>query len=235
MANAERFLEAFNAIEEELRRQRKSDQYITFSDLVRASPKLVSAQQQLLLKWAQLRNVIVHTPRGRSLEVIADPRSDIVSAIEQQLEVLARPPKVLDVLHPVPPVVLNSEQSVYAFLEQVALPRDFSQSPVRMPDGTLSLITTNAFARWVASYYEPEGAAIDDAPISHVLAFGEPGDAIRMAPRTLTAVEGWRIFSGQSGATPAALGVTESGKTTETLLALIVRADVPDLLSALHV
>lgn len=127
------------------------------------------------------------------------------------------------------------DQSIAAFLDEVALPKNFSQSPVRMPSGDLSLITTNAVARWIAESYEPGGVAIDDATIEHVLGYAEAGDAIRMTARQLTAVQAWRIFSGENGVAPAAIAVTESGDKAEKPLALVVKIDVPELLRALGV
>ena len=235
MNRAERFLDAFNSIEYELKRQSKADKHTSFTQLVRASAKFSAKQRELLLKWADLRNVIVHTPRYGASAVIADPREELVVQIETQLDLLVRPPRVLDVLKPPPPRVLPSQESIQVFLQEVALPNDFSQSPVRMPDGTLSLITTNAFARWIATAYDDGGVALDDAPISRVLEYREPGDAVQLAPRGLTAVAAWAYFSGERGVAPTAIAITETGKSSETPLALVVKADVPQLLRALRV
>lgn len=233
MGNAERFLDAFNEIEAELERRQNAKQYVPFVERVRATKDLTEPQKDILRKWANLRNVIVHTPGGGVSGVIADPRSDVVEAIEQQRDLLLRPPRALSVLKSVPPTVLDAEDSISCFLAEVALPKDFSQSPVRMNDGTLSLITTNAFARWVADSYDVEGAIVEDAPIARVLDFAEPGDAIRVCDRSLTAVQTWRIFSGTSGVAPAAIAITSNGKMHEAPLGLVVKADVPALLRAL--
>lgn len=235
LTNADRFLDAFNGIEDELARRAKADRYTPFAHLVRQSRDLTPMQREILLKWAELRNVIVHAPRRGNPTPIADPRSDVVASIETQLDLLVRPPKVLDILRPKPPRTLSSDQSVREFIKEVALPNDFSQSPVRMPDGSLSLITTNAFTRWIASGYDDEGAIIEDAPIAEVLNYREPGDAVKLAPRSLTAVQAWSMFSGEHGIAPTAVALSHSGKETESLLALVVKSDVPALLRALGV
>ena len=223
MSNAERFLDAFNGIEDELKRHAKSKTYTPFTQLARESTKLTRMQRDLLIKWAELRNVIVHTPSGGKSEVIADPREDVVARIETQLEFLVKPPRVLQVLNAPTPQVLSSDESIRVFLREVALPNDFSQSPVRMPDGTLSLITTNAFTRWVATAYDDAGVVLEDAPISHVLEYREPGDAVQLAPRSLTAVAAWAYFSGERGVAPTAIAITETGKSSEKPLALVVK------------
>lgn len=235
MSNADRFLDAFNSIEGELKKDVKTSEYTPFTQSVRHSKRLTPKQRDLLIKWAELRNVIVHTPKGGVPEVIADPREDIVRAIELQLDLLVKPPRVLDVLNYPPPRVLNNGDSIAVFLEEVALPNNFSQSPVRMPDESLSLITTNAFARWIASGYDNGGVLMEDAPISHVLEYRESGDAVKLGPRTLTAVQAWAHFSGEHGVAPAAIVITESGKHSEKPLGLVVKADVPILLRALGV
>ncbi|MFE5410156.1 hypothetical protein [Microbacterium sp. NPDC056569] len=235
LTNADRFLDAFNGIEDELARLAKADRYTPFAQLVRQSRDLTPMQREMLLKWAELRNVIVHTPRRGNPSPIADPRIDVVASIETQLDLLVRPPRVLDILRPKPPRTLSSEQSVREFIKEVALPNDFSQSPVRMPNGSLSLITTNAFTRWIASGYDDAGAIIEDAPIADVLDYREPGDAVKLAPRTLTAVQAWSMFSGEHGVAPTAIALSHSGKESESLLALVVKSDVPALLRALGV
>src|SRR5690606_16845840 len=98
MPNADRFLDAFNQIEEELKRRKPTKEHVPFTVRVKASKDFTQDQKDLLSKGAEWRNIIVHSPRGGRPEPIAAPREDIVLQIERQLELLVRPPKALDVL-----------------------------------------------------------------------------------------------------------------------------------------
>ncbi|MBC9942953.1 hypothetical protein ICL81_00225 [Leucobacter sp. cx-328] len=130
--------------------------------------------------------------------------------------------------------VLDEANDSAEFLDLV---RDynFSQAPVRMSDGALALITTNAVARWLSSEYKAfSGAAVEHASLGEVIKFSEAEDEILVRSREMTVVQAWRIFAGLENNTPPhALVITHSGKMSETPLALVVRSDLPALLKAL--
>ncbi|MGV8857686.1 hypothetical protein [Rhodoglobus sp.] len=234
-SNGQRFLDAFNGIERTLRARDAGKGRPGFMDLVRNSKDLVERQRTLLQEYAHLRNVIVHTPT-LSGQLIADPRSDVVRIIEEQMEVIERPPKVLSALGLVPPRVFQHSDSIIDFLNIVKPPTFFSQAPVAAADGRIGLITTNCVARWVAESWEStHGVVLEESRMSQILEFGEPSDKVAIRARDLKVAEAWRIFSGETGDPPAAILITHSGKDTETPLGLCVRADLPDMLKALKV
>ncbi|WP_417564729.1 hypothetical protein [Microbacterium sp.] len=76
---------------------------------------------------------------------------------------------------------------------------------------------------------------MESATIAEVLGFKEVSDAISVRPRTLKAVDAWRLFAGEGGVAPAAIALTETGRATEKPLALVVKGDVPELLRSLGV
>ena len=98
----------------------------------------------------------------------------------------------------------------------------------------LSLVTTNALARWIATAHQPgEGSLASDA-IAEILKFSEDNDRLVIKPRDLTAVEAARIFAGDARSiAPAAILLTERGKRSETPLGICVRTDVALLLAAI--
>lgn len=236
-SNADRFLDAFNRIELILKKRAKdADKNLGFSALVRSSKELVQRQRDLLLDYANLRNAIVHTRGGQIGQPIADPRLSTVQSIEKQADVLERPPIVLEVLKLQPPIVHPIDSSIFEFFNDVKLPHNYSQAPVRDNKGALHLVTTNAVARWVAASYEPkQGAILSDASIGEVLAYSELGDRVEIRPRGFKVSQAWRVFSGETGSPPAAVVFTHSGSATEKPLGMCVRADLPDMLRALGV
>ena len=236
-SRAARFLDSFHRVESLLAARLGSEtQRLTFYELVRRSKDLTDQQKNRLRDIGDLRNAIVHAPGGWRQNPIADPREDIVSWLETQVELIERPPLVLTTLKLQPPRVLDSDSDLIVFLDQVR-DQDFSQSPVRMPDGGLGLITTNAVTRWIASGYdEGVGVALAQAEIADVLTFVEAEDQLVVKPRNLRVVEAVRLFAGaQRGSIPAAIVLTEDGKPEHKPIGICARADVAELLQALGV
>jgi hypothetical protein len=232
LTRAERFLDAFNRIEARLRSSAKqSDREAGFKVLVRASQQLSVSQKTRLLEVADLRNVIVHSPRDRGLEVIADPRESLVSWVETQADVIENPPKVVTALKLSAPKIFDGEAEIDTFLDSTKPPNNFSQAPFMSEIGEIRLITTNALARWVAeSYRASEGLLLDSASIASVAQFSEPQDQPVFKARNFKVVDAIRLFAGETGAVaPAAILITESGKPTESPIGICTPADVPSM------
>ena len=83
--NAERFLAAFASIERSLNTIAKTTKYSTFSKLLArcaAVNRTVSANQEALREYAELRNAIVHQ-RDEEQEIIAQPTDAVTEHIEK--------------------------------------------------------------------------------------------------------------------------------------------------------
>lgn len=233
-SNAARFIDAYNRVDKRLEGQRSDGEYVSFAKRVRASKLLVSPAREFLLDFGDLRNVIVHTSGSHTGNPIADPRIDVVEKFEQIAEQLENPPKVVAVVPSQQIHVLDEENDIAVFLDFVR-DHSFSQAPVRRGDGTLELITTNAVTRWLASEYQADfGAAIEHASLGEVLKHSEADDKIVVRSRETTVVQAWRLFAGLGNmAPPHALVITHSGKVSEKPLSMVVRSDLPELLSVL--
>lgn len=235
LTNGQRFLDAFNSIERILRTRSSVDPTPGFSALVSKSRDFVPRQRALLMDYAELRNTIVHT-RTLNGQLIADPRTDVVERIEEQADLIERPPKVIEALRLSPPHVFHERESIVEFLDVVKPPHYFSQAPVMTADGQIELVTTNSVARWMAESWETsQGVVLSESSIRVILAHSEPGDRVEIRAKDLKVVEAWRIFSGEAGDPPAAILITNSGRRTEKPLGLCVRADLPAMLKTLKV
>lgn len=88
--NADRFLAAFASIERSLNIMAKTTRYSTFSKLLArcsAMNRTVSANQEELREYAELRNAIVHQRDDRQ-EIIAQPTDAVTEHIEKIAELL---------------------------------------------------------------------------------------------------------------------------------------------------
>lgn len=235
--NAQLFLSAFANIESILAKQQgrreSSQDWPTFGDLLDRSDTLLRHQKEQLRGFARLRNAISHNPY-RAGEAIADPRSDVVDAIEKIYRGLAKPPLLVDAaIFDGPLRIFEATDDVNEFLLLVT-EHDFSQAPVRAERG-FELITTNAVARWFASNLLEHGGILETSPIRDVLAFAEPGDRVVSVNPMTTTVQAINMFSGQADIAkepPAALIVQgEMGRPPQKMY---VRADLAVLYKQLE-
>lgn len=234
LSNAARFIDAYNRVDRQLEGKQSDTDYVSFSRRVRASKLIVAPMRDTLLDFAELRNVILHTRGSHTGNPIAEPRIDVVERFERIADQLENPPRVISVMSLQQVIVLDEENDIAEFLELVR-DQSFSQAPVRMTDESLGLITTNAVARWLASEYKAfSGAAIEYASLGEVIKHSEEEDQILLRSKDMTVVQTWRVFAGlENVAPPHAIAITHSGKMSEKPLRIVVRSDLPELLSAL--
>lgn len=198
--NAHRFLTAFAAIEsrlaqEQTRRETPGD-WATFSELLHDSDTLLRHQKENLRQFAKLRNSISHESYLRG-QPIADPRDDTVNKIEEILQLLIKPPLLIEALkNRGRPKVFTVEDPLSEFLELITVAA-FSQAPVQTGKG-YALVTTNAVARWFADHLVHKTTASPDTPLGEILNYAEPGDSLKTVKPTTTAVQAINIFAGET-------------------------------------
>lgn len=237
-SNARRFLDAFANIENILKRQQRHEwddsQYVAFGDLLDKSRTVHHAHKKELRAYAILRNSIAHN-RYLNGQPIAEPREDIVNSILKIERHLEHPLSVIEATSNFDiPQIFSPDDDLGEFLSLVK-EKDFSQAPVKMSEG-LSLITTNAIARWFAASMETDGGIVDSTPIREILNFAETGDRLKTVRQPCSTVEAIRILSGTAGEKeepPAALLVL--GKANQPPQRLVTRSDLALLYSELEV
>jgi CBS domain-containing protein len=237
---AQRFITAFNEIENHFRAALGADEHIEFGKLAReyvATRRLPLKHQDALLTFARLRNAISHEPY-RDGRPIADPRPDVVEQIEQLRNLYFKPPTALSVLGQMEVCSVAPDQPISVALEYVRL-FDYSQFPVYDGDSYAGILTTNAIARWLAAQLAATGglAEAEAETVVHVLAFAEQHECARHVPRSITAADAVHQLSkgGQAGKPLTALIITQSGRSTEKPLRVVVDDDLPALVSALAI
>ena len=93
MPNGDRFEAAYNKIDALLRKKLRGDRCLPFFSVVREvaeNDATVRPIKDDLLQYGDLRNAIVHD-RGKAPKVLADPRDDVVTRIEEIWDRLSRP------------------------------------------------------------------------------------------------------------------------------------------------
>jgi len=234
----QRFIAAFNEIESYFRAALVVDEHVEFGKLVReyvATRHLPLRHQDALLAFARLRNAISHEPY-RNGRPIAYPRPDVVEQIEQLRDLCFKPPTALSVLGQREVCSVAPGQPISAALEYVSL-YDYSQLPVYDGDSYVGILTTNAIARWLAAQFAAAEGLAEAETVGHVLDFAEQHESAKPVARSITTADAIHRLSkgGQEGKPLTALIITQSGKSTEKPLRVVVDDDLPALVSALEI
>ncbi|MGI6074628.1 MAG: CBS domain-containing protein [Fermentimonas sp.] len=231
MTNSDRFIDAYNRIDEILDDEFGGQVYLSFSKkVVRSRNAVVRQFKEELLDYGELRNAIVHTPRrGKVPELIAEPHIDVCDRIEMILSELEKPKRVFPLFgERVTTVKVND--SIRRILEQVV--RDsYSQFPVYDEDGLIvEIINTNTIARWVsAKMLEGDSISFEDTRVSDFFEYIEFERNFRFIRKDASIYEAYEMFIDTIDNHRRNLDViciTENGKRTEKILGMITIEDI---------
>jgi CBS domain-containing protein len=232
------FLAAFNDIEDQFRRVLECDQYAEFAQMAREYARkkhLPPVQLEALVAFTALRNAISHG-RYNDGQPIADPVQETVTEIERLRDQIRSPPVALTVLGSKSVNLIRPSEPISAALELV---RRFDYSQIPVYDGTryVSILTTNAIARWLAHQLLLNQGLAEGEPVDRVLVFRESHERAKLVRRTITAAEAidQLTHGGEERGPVTALIVTHGGKPTETPIRVITSHDLPLLSAALGI
>jgi predicted transcriptional regulator len=234
MSNAERFLNAFNAIEKHLRLHRQGGGHDGFRNLVRQAAVKNSAvrrYQRDLEQLAELRNAVVHNgyADGRP---IADPREDTVELIEHIAATIQDPPRVYP-LFKANVATVSADDPITSAI-QLMHRAGFAQIPVLQDGSFHALLTANIVVRWLGAQAEA-GMADLDTPVREILRYSGRRENFTFVPVTETVfelVETFEAFERRGERLDAVL-ITRSGKPAERIVGIATVADLPRAVRAM--
>jgi CBS domain-containing protein len=239
LQRGERFLAAYNLIEQSLRRKwgdpGGKEGFRRLVDVLSERDWTVRKFKEDLVEFGELRNAIVHD-RISPTYLIAAPLAETVERIEQIAAAVERPPLVFpqfkrDV------VCFGPEDRLESVLRAVAA-TGYTQFPVYDGPVYQGLLTDGGIARWLASRVtrgtgsggETSGlSALGETQVSEVLTREKNPDRARFIPRSATVYEAEHVFawSGKSDKwRVAALLITENGVAEEKLLGIVTPSDI---------
>lgn len=232
MKNSDRFLNAFIAIEMKLKEILKIN-HLPFSQLVTKAAKInevVAYYEFDLIEYSQLRNAITHNRIGTMDEVIAEPHTKVVDAIEGIEKALTSAKFIVDKFKK---KVVFADKS--DSLEKVlALKKKTGYSVLPIYDGKsyLGTLSEPMLARWVEDTFpnvDPETKVVD------LLTYSKREERVIFVDDKTTIFQAISIFTKryQAGQRVAALIVSEKGRTNVLPIAVLTLADLPALLHEL--
>lgn len=142
--NAQRFIQAYNTIDQTLRVLYNFKRSMSFSDIVRRSVPvnyLVRKYEDKLVDYGRLRNAIVH--KSNDEFIIAEPHGDVVLDIENIAKLISTPPKALELIKHRNVVTSTHDTKIFDIIKLMAK-TEFSNIPI-YKDGEMIGVITNKY------------------------------------------------------------------------------------------
>ena len=226
--NSNRFLTAFNRIDQRLRDIIGAKDFMPFYRLIDQAKKkdvLVRKYEDDLRSYADLRNAIVH--HRTSFEyVIAEPHIDVVERIEYIEEKLAKP-KLVGQMFCKKVLAFQETDSLKQVLK-VIRHRKFTQFPVYNKDQFKGLVTTVGITNWLATVMVGNQIPKEVPTLHDILLHEKNRVNSKFVSRYITIYEAEDIFKQgvERGSRFEALLITEHGKPHQKLIGIVTPLDI---------
>jgi hypothetical protein len=221
--NADRFIKAFNEIEQHLRSQIGRDTRHPFPEVVKVAAGINSVVRRYkdeLLQYARLRNAIVHE-LGTNSVFIADPREAACFGIEDLRAKILCPKILRDMLPYAPLRVFDSATSLSQALAYMK-EQNFSQVIARSE--RYVILSCEGVAHWLEAKSLENTVFLSQALMKDVLCF-EPEDTYRYLKADDTVERALEVFTNDIGKRVFSILVTEKGNATEKPITIITPWD----------
>ncbi len=219
----ERFISAYNAIEQYFRRVLGASEDDTFTSLVRDySTRYPRTDERRLRQYATLRNAVTHG-RTKAYAYLSVPLPIVVDDIEAIRDQLLNPPRVIPRFQKEVRTVKSTDtlSDVLALVESL----EYSQFPVYDDGQYRGLLTENGITRWLAHHSTTEMTLVElqEVNVKALLRKEEKRPNYAFVSTKATAEETMDKFA----ANPflEAVIITDSGQKEGKLIGIITRWD----------
>jgi CBS domain-containing protein len=229
------FLDAFTAIEKQLRTLLDADRHMTSYEMVAKAAKADKDVRRLrsqLRDIGELRSFVVHEYRRD--QPTASPSAHAVERLQAIRDELISPPKLIDIVrHPVETCAPTDPVGAAAWKMHDG---SFSQLPVYKGDRLIGLLTAETVARWLASRLAGGLGLLEEEAVEIVMRHEEGTHTYIVMDRDATVEDALTAFDDhlRSGKSLDAIILTHSGKGSERPLGIVTVSDMPKLLGAVR-
>ncbi|WP_067840060.1 CBS domain-containing protein [Amphibacillus sediminis] len=231
MSNAERFIVAFNKIEQFFEQELNDAHYVPF---VRAAQQLSQTNTVInrylndLLEFSELRNAIIHE-RTEIQYTIAEPHDQVVEAIEGMVEEITAPKRVIPTFQKTL-TTLQIGLKLKDVLE-VVNKTSYSQFPVYHNKDFVGLLTDKMILHWIATQMEQNFSNLFQMPLAEVISQDNESANYRFINKDTNIYQAEDLFisSMKQHERLDALLITEDGKQNQPLLGMISPNDLIEI------
>ncbi|TSJ64951.1 CBS domain-containing protein [Allobacillus salarius] len=225
--NSDRYLAAFNRIEKALRTQVGSDEYQTFSFMVREASKknaVVKRYDNDLREFADLRNAIVHNSTNPAF-TIAEPHDSTVEKIKMIEEEIIHPKKVFPTFQK--EVIIFQAKDSLAKILKIIREHAITQFPVYEDGKFLGLLSESGITNWLSKNVKEDIISLVETELHQVVSHEEEQQNYQFVDRDMSIYDAKEIFKDNldQGVRIDALMITENGKEDEGFLGIMTRWD----------
>ncbi|WP_313894336.1 CBS domain-containing protein [Psychrobacillus sp.] len=221
--NSDRFITAYNKINEAMKDITEIQEHLSFFrliDLAKKKSAIIRKYEADLREYGDLRNAIIHH-RTSTEYAIAEPHDDVVLIMEEISATLTKPITVGEAFQTKVTTFQGTDSLSYAL--KVIKERKYNQFPVY--DGTefRGLITPVGITKWLASTVDSESFSRKKTTLDEILEYEnsrENHQFIKSDASIYRAEEMFKIAIAK-GRRLEALLITDTGKSSEKLLGII--------------
>ena len=229
-SNANRFINAYNLIDQCLRGIYNFKRNLRFADMVRRSVPLnsvVRRYEDKLIDYGRLRNSIVHNSTEE--RIIAEPHIDVVREMETIAALISSPPKVLDSIKKKDVKILSAKTSVAETI--VALSSNgFKRIPIYDNNMLVGVIDSSQIVNVLGEVIGNGQNLIkfvENTPIIEILKHKQAEQVYEICSESLTVQEALDIFFNKKKI--QAIIITKKGTFNERPINILTNADFIDL------
>lgn len=232
--NASKFITIYNEIDAYMRRYLKVESNISHSQLVKEMAKgnkIFKNYQGELINFANLRNIIVHNPKMRYADPIAEPHDNTIKFYNDILDKISNPPLALNTIAILANDIYKTTLDNYAIeVIQTMNKNTYTHVPVVEDDKIIGVFSENTLLSYIAD--KEEMLLVDDALIKDFLEFipfdKHQSEGFKFVSKNTLVIDVEEIFrEGLSGNKRiATVFITERGTENEKLLGLVTAWDV---------
>lgn len=229
MTNAERFINAFSQIENDLSRRLNSYRYIPYAEMIRRLSRLdpiIRRYGKLLDEFGDLRNAIVHERIDG--EVIAEPHLKEVERIERLAQLLTQVPGVFPAYERKVDFAFSDEKLSLVISKMRS--KKYSKLPIYSRQYEFeSLLTTDVIAYFLFDHQNSQEAL--NLSIAEILKSDVKGRGVHFISKNANLIEVLIQFESylHQGKRLHALIITQDGLSTQKPLGIISVSDLPSI------
>lgn len=226
--NAQRFISAYNTIDQTIRSVYNYKRNMTFSDMIRRTVPLnsvVRKYEDKLIDYARLRNSIIHNSNDEF--IIAEPHDDVVRLMEKIASMISQPPRVIDSVARKNILTITADVTIKSVIALMAS-SGFKSLPVYEDGKILGIASPNRVVDWLGQQIEKENLEkLLDNPISETLRECDADVRFCIVSEDISVQEAIdKFFSNRMLAT---IIITKNGSKYDKISGIITVADIMDL------
>lgn len=226
--NAQRFISAYNAIDQTIRSVYNYKRNMTFSDMIRRTVPLnsvVRKYEDKLIDYARLRNSIIHNSNDEF--IIAEPHDDVVRLMEKIANMISQPPRVIDSVARKNILTITADVTIKSVIALMAS-SGFKSLPVYEDGKILGIASPNRVVDWLGQQIEKENLEkLLDNPISETLRECDADVRFCIVSEDISVQEAIDKFF--SNRMLASIIITKNGSKYDKISGIITVADIMDL------